>query len=677
MGLSYAVLLVAALAACGQSPTPTTKVSFAGSSTVVGNADGGQPRLRLYGAKDLVTADAPKVLAETDVDADGGWSAPSVDVTAVNDGLVVLSNGSEFLFPTISGVVNYSNEATKTDKGDARTFVVSREEAGRVAALLGRPELLDSGFVMGVVTDGAQPLAGARVSAGGVLALNVYYLSPDLKSVSRTETSASGLFVVAADPALLFLDLDAAKSGHAFSTTIAPLKSGACSFAVVQQSADSPTVRIKVGGTVTSLDSTTVVGATVEVLSPYDLVNSAGANALDGGAGRVVGGDVFDLESVDVTDVSQGVLARVTGTGLYPTVSGLTQWASEADVDKVAMTQARVFAVSATLVTTLATKMPAATLLAEGFVMGVVSDGTMPVAGAVVGRVDGKALTVLYPDSTFTRFDGTATSASGLFVLGPGQAVSQVSVTATKAGWSFRSTTLLQSRGQCYFAALVPDISHPPVTINVSGIVTPFGAASVGGATLSVFAPYDFARALVPISLMSTSVTSTSTFSAPAIVVTNVSGGLFAEVSDNSGRLYATVSGLTQWASEADADKKGLTSAQVFATPLSLAQELATGLGQPTLLATGFILGVVTDGSAGVAGARVSRVDGRALVVLYPDSTFSAFGASTSATGLFLIVDQSGLSQVSILATAGSVTFGPVVLVPRPGTCFAPVLRPR
>ena len=318
MRRAFAAVCLLALVACGKTEA-TVAVALSGAVTPVGSASVEGTSLTLYGAKDLVTGESPAALGQATVAADGGWAVASVDVSNVSDAVVAVSGGTDSLFPTLSGVVDYSDGQSQADLSTARLFIVPRSVAEAVTSAMGDPELLERGFVMGLVTDGTRPLAGATVTAGSGLALDVYYPSPDFTAVSRAETSASGLFVVAADPALLFLDLEAHKTGHVFASTIAPLKHGLCSFAVVLPETASATTRVDVSGLVTEIGGPgATAGAAVELLAPFDVGNSGSPAALDGGSGTVTDAGVFALQRVDVTNISQGLLARVSGSGLFP-----------------------------------------------------------------------------------------------------------------------------------------------------------------------------------------------------------------------------------------------------------------------------------------------------------------------------------------------------------------------
>jgi hypothetical protein len=457
MRRAFAGVCLLALGACGKAETTVT-VALAGAATAVGAAPLEGAALTLYGASDLVTSPQPTPLGQAQVASDGGWAVAAVDVASVPDAVVAVSAGTDALFPTLSGVVDYSGGQRRADLSTARLFIVQRAVAGAITTALGRPELLQRGFVLGLVTDGSRPIAGATVTAGDSLGLDVAYPSPDFSTVSRTETSASGLFVVAADPALLFLDLAAHKAGHAFAPTTAPLKSGLCSFAVVLPSAPATTTRVDVAGVVTALGAGpgASAGATVELLAPFDVASSTDPAALAGGSGTVGDGGLFSLSQVDVTDVSQGLLGRVSGAGLVPTVSGVTAWVSEADADKKGTSRAHLFAVPRALAAALAAGLARPTLLDDGFIVGLVTDGAAGVGGATIARADGGPLVVLYPSPTFASLAGTSTSASGLFVIPSTAGLGQVAIVASQGGTRYGPALLLPVAGGCFFPVLQP-----------------------------------------------------------------------------------------------------------------------------------------------------------------------------------------------------------------------------
>jgi hypothetical protein len=670
------VLALLALAACEKSQNHTY-IAASGVVTPVGSQSSAGATFTLYGAKDLITGAAPTALAQSTVASDGSFSVANVDVENVSDAVVALTDGTDALFPTLSGLVNYGSGAAKVDLTGGRLFVVPRQTATALASALGKPELLSQGFVMGLVTDGVAPIAGATVKSGSALTLDVWYPSADLRSLSKTETSAAGLFLIPADPALLFLDVVAEKSGHAFATTLAPLKSGTISFAVILPSSAATPITVDVRGVVSPVGTRTVAGATVEALAPYDLATAPVLTGLS--RATVSATDTFTLSSVDVTNVSQGLFARVTDDAgvVFPTISGITAWASEADADKQVTSPAHLFAVSQGLAQSLATALNRPEVLTQGFVMGVVTDGSTPVAGATINRVDGQALTVLYPSADFSSLSGTQTSASGLFVLPPDASLHLAAVKASKTGWSFAPSVLLPRPGACFFAAIVPAVAHPAITVDVAGLVTPIGVASAAGATVNVVSPYALQTQVAPAALGSATVGASNTFGLQALDVTNVSQALLSEVTSDGGVFYPTVSGLTAWASEADADKKGTATAHVFAVGNGLAQTLSAALNQPSLLTDGFVMGLVTDGSAPVAGATIARVDGQAVTVLYPSADLSSLsGTQTSANGLFVVPSTSGLNLVAITAVKTGWTFAPSVLLPHPGTCFFAAIVP-
>jgi hypothetical protein len=446
-------LAVLALAACGKAETRTS-IDVSGVMTPIGRAAVSGTAFTLYGAQDLVSGSAPVMLGQGAVAADGSWSVAQVDVTAVSDAVIAVTAGTDALFPTLSGVVDYSSGGSKVSLDTGRLFVVPRAVATALTSAMGNPALLTRGFVMGLVTDGVAPIAGAKVKSASSLTLDVWYPSADLTTLSRVETSASGLFLVSADPALLFLELVAVKTGHSFATTLAPLKFGVCSFAVVLPSVPAAALSVDVSGLVTPIGASSAAGAVVQAIAPYDFATSAAPAAL--GSATVSQAGTFALAGVEVTNVSQGLLAKVSGDALFPTVSGITAWASEADADKKISGDAHLFAVSKVLAQTLAAGLNEPELLTAGFVMGLVTDGAAPVAGATLTRVDGKPLTVLYPNASFTSLSGTQTSANGLFFLLPDPALNLAPVLALKAGSSFAPGLLMLKPGVCFFVVLRP-----------------------------------------------------------------------------------------------------------------------------------------------------------------------------------------------------------------------------
>jgi hypothetical protein len=450
--LTLPVLL--AFASCSNSET-ATRIDLSGVMSAVGSADVTAVSFTLYGARDLVVG-AGTARGSGQVGAGGAWSVSGVDVSQVDDALVAVTDGSDRFFPTLSGVVEYSGGTAKENLDSGHLFAVKRSVANAFAAAMGRPELTEQGFVMGAVTDGRTPVAGATVKSASNLTLEVWYPTADLTGLSRTETSANGLFVIPADPALLFLDLAAEKKGHAFSTALAPLKAGTCSFAVILPAPGSsaPRILLDVGGGVVAIGASAAGGVSVEALAPYDYATSISPIPL--ASATTTGAGAFSWTGVDVANVSQGLLARVEDASgaFFPTVSGVTAWASEADADKKLQGSARVFAVSNRIAQALAAALGEPEMLAAGFTMGMVTDGAAPVAGATVARTHGKALTVVYPSADFTSLSGSTTSANGLFVLLPDASLEFASITAAKEGRSFGSTTLLPKPGVCYFAVV-------------------------------------------------------------------------------------------------------------------------------------------------------------------------------------------------------------------------------
>jgi len=157
------ITLASSLAAC-EIHENQTLIDAAGVITPVGTAQVAGVSLRFYGAKDLVTGEAPTLLAESQVTTGGTWSASSIDVSQVADALIAVTDeGTDGGFvPTLSGLVNYSGGQSKSNLSSGRLFVVPRSLATTLASTMGKPTLLEQGFVMGVVTDGVTPVAGAK-----------------------------------------------------------------------------------------------------------------------------------------------------------------------------------------------------------------------------------------------------------------------------------------------------------------------------------------------------------------------------------------------------------------------------------------------------------------------------------------------------------------------------------
>ncbi len=451
-------LSLLALASCASSDTKTL-IDASGAMSPVGAGDVANLSFTLYGAKDLVLGSTPSALGSAQVGSDGTWSATGIDVGGVSDALVAVTDaGDATFFPTLSGVADYSGGQAKADVTSGKLFALPRTLASYLASELGKADLLQQGFVMGVVTDGVAPVAGARLKSASNLTLEVYYPSADLSALSQTETSANGLFVIPADPALLFLDLAAEKTGHSFAIALAPLRADTCSFAVILPAAGSSTARVlvDVAGGVIPIGASSAAGTSVQALAPYDYATSASPAAL--ATATTGSSDTFSWTGVDVTNIAQGLLARVTDASgaFFPTVSGVASWANEVDADKKVTAPAHVFAVSRQLVTLLAGALGKPELQSGGFAMGMVTDGAAPVAGAKVARTDGKALTVLYPNATFTALDGTSTSANGVFILLPDPGLELAAIAATKGIDLFGPGLVMEKAGAVFFVALQP-----------------------------------------------------------------------------------------------------------------------------------------------------------------------------------------------------------------------------
>ena len=140
---------------------------------------------------------------------------------------------------------------------------------------------------------------------------------------------------------------------------------------------------------------------------------------------------------------------------IFPAGAGMS-WPTDDDSDPC-IYDARYYVVPNTLVADLdaETGVDSATY---GFVMGRVAGlSGDAVAGAVLKKGDGSDLVeVIYPDATFTTFDGTATSESGVFVLPHTNFAAGITeIVAEKEGMTFGAEQAAPKAGFCYFVYIV------------------------------------------------------------------------------------------------------------------------------------------------------------------------------------------------------------------------------
>jgi hypothetical protein len=169
----------------------------------------------------------------------------------------------------------------------------------------------------------------------------------------------------------------------------------------------------------------------------------------------------FQLGCFDVTTVAIGMIVQTddwmpdgTQGTYYPAGTGVAFWNNNSE--KFCSYDAKAYAVPNTMVASLDadTSVDSA---AYGFVMGFVADvDSNRVEGAVVKMGDGTDLVeVIYPDSTFTTFDDTATSVSGVFVLPHTNfALGITEITAVKDGMTFKTVQAAPKAGFCFLVAI-------------------------------------------------------------------------------------------------------------------------------------------------------------------------------------------------------------------------------
>jgi hypothetical protein len=180
---------------------------------------------------------------------------------------------------------------------------------------------------------------------------------------------------------------------------------------------------------------------------------------------------LYKTDCFDVTDVALGAVMmsddigwdQATEDNYFPTGSGAKGWTKNSE--KFCEEEVKTWLVPNTMVGQLdaATSVDSATY---GFVMGLVVDvssgSPVPVEGAVIKKVEKVGdetqlvdLTeVIYP--TATGFDGTATAATGMFVLPhtnfPGTIIE---INAEKDGMTFGAEQAAPKPGFCYFVYIM------------------------------------------------------------------------------------------------------------------------------------------------------------------------------------------------------------------------------
>ena len=225
--------------------------------------------------------------------------------------------------------------------------------------------------------------------------------------------------------------------------------------------ADAPAgeYHIWVSGMVLDMTTQQGIAAAVAAISPMDALKELDPEKL---TDQVTGADgLFKTDCFDVTGVALGMVMMSDDVGwdgiagtYFPSGSGVKGW--DKNSEKYCAEAAKVFTVPNTIVAALDgyTNVDSAGF---GFVMGFVVDASFSqIEGAVVKSGDGTDLVeVIYPNADFTAFDGTATAATGIFILPHTSFPAGLAdITAEKAGMTFELTKAAPKKGFCYFAII-------------------------------------------------------------------------------------------------------------------------------------------------------------------------------------------------------------------------------
>lgn len=212
-----------------------------------------------------------------------------------------------------------------------------------------------------------------------------------------------------------------------------------------------------------TLDMTTQqpVAAAAAAISPMDALTSDDPTKLAEVETDATG--AYKTDCFDVTEVALGAVIMTDDIGwdgnagtYFPTGSGAKGW--DTNAEKFCAEDVKSWLVPNALVAGLdaATSVDSA---GYGFVMGFVINGTTggQVEGAVIKKGDGTDLVeVIYPNATFTAFDGTATSANGIFILPHTNFAGGITeVVAEKTGMTFGAEKAAPKAGFCYFVYII------------------------------------------------------------------------------------------------------------------------------------------------------------------------------------------------------------------------------
>jgi len=208
-------------------------------------------------------------------------------------------------------------------------------------------------------------------------------------------------------------------------------------------------------------DITTGQGAKVftAAISPMDALTNPQPTPLKSAVSAETTG-AFSLDCFDVTDVVLGMVVLTddetpdgTGGTYFPTGTGVKGWSTPEE--KVCVDNAVVFAVPNAMVTALK-QLPSVDPDKNGFIMGMVMNkNNQPVEGAVVKKAGGADLnTIYYPSADFSKFDGTSTSANGIFIIPGPYSLADGKLIAEKTGMQFGEAQAASKAGFCYWAMI-------------------------------------------------------------------------------------------------------------------------------------------------------------------------------------------------------------------------------
>jgi hypothetical protein len=229
--------------------------------------------------------------------------------------------------------------------------------------------------------------------------------------------------------------------------------------------ADAPAGEYHIWVSGMTIDMTTQqpAAAAAAAISPMDALTNPDPTKL---AEVTTGADgLYKTDCFDVTTVALGAVMMTDDIGwdgaagtYFPTGSGAKGWDNNSE--KFCAEEVKTWLVPSALVAGLdaATSVDSAGF---GFVMGLVVDvstGTpVPVDGAVIKKGDGTDLVeVIYPNATLTDFSGTATSATGMYIL-PHTifATGITEIVAEKTGLTFGAEQAAPKAGFCYFVYIM------------------------------------------------------------------------------------------------------------------------------------------------------------------------------------------------------------------------------